>query len=103
MTKLPKILLTVSLSSFAVGFFGVCGGPNIPLFLSVGMPVGAIFLGLFIVTLAFDKEMTRFDLEERLRLESARIASKPVAATSRQKGPVEWPKPHRLADSTQAA
>jgi len=102
MTKLPKISLTVSLASFAVGFFGVCGGPNIPLFLSVGMPVGAIFLGLFIVTLAFDKEMTRFDLEESQRLELARTAGNRVAGLSPRKERVEWQKSCALPNSTQA-
>ena len=66
------------------------------------MPVGAISLGLFIVTLAFDKEMTRFDLEEGQRLELARTAGKLGVSVSRRTRQAQWQKPCALTNSTRA-
>jgi hypothetical protein len=68
MNKLSKRLLAISLTAFFVGFVSVCGGDLIPVSLSVGMPTGAIFLGLFLVAYILQGEMAKFDAEEQSRL-----------------------------------
>ena len=80
MTKTTKILLAVSLISFAMSLTGVLWG----LFL----PVGAIFFGLFMVFNVLAKEMAVFDEEQRLRFaqaekNSARISDSQKADPTR--------------------
>ncbi len=60
MTKTTKILLAISLTAFAVGFTNILWG--------VGTPLGAVFLGLFLISKLLEKETTLFDEEQRLRI-----------------------------------
>ena len=60
MTKTTKILLTVSLTAFAVGCTNVMGG--------IGTPLGAIFFGLFLIFRILEKEVALFDKEQELRI-----------------------------------
>jgi hypothetical protein len=60
MTKTTKMLLTISLTAFALGFTNVLGG--------IGTPVGAIFFGLFLNFRILEKEMALFDKEQELRI-----------------------------------
>ena len=71
MTKIPKVLLAVSLTALAVGGVAVSGNPEFPVGWAVTMPLGAVCLGLFLVTFLLQKEVARFDDEERARLELA--------------------------------
>ena len=81
MTRIPKALLAVSLTAFAVGSVVTFGSSEIPVGWTVAMPVGAIFFGLFLLTFMLQKEVARFDEEERTRLELAeRYAARPVNA-----------------------
>jgi hypothetical protein len=83
MTRIPKTFLVVSLTAFAVGSVVTFGSPEIPVGWTVAMPVGAIFLGLFLVTFMLQKEVVRFDEEERARLELAeRHAEQPANAAT---------------------
>jgi hypothetical protein len=59
MTKKTKVLLGISLTSFAISLTGVLWG----LFLQVG----AIIFGLFMIFNALGKESALFDGEQRLR------------------------------------
>jgi hypothetical protein len=68
MTKLPKILLAVSLTALATGFVVTFGPVQAPLLLTAAMPLGAVCLGLFLVTFALQKEVAGFDEEQRVRL-----------------------------------
>jgi len=63
MTKQTKILLAVSLTSFALSLTGVLWG----LFL----PVAAIFLGLTLISRLLSKEVALYDEEQRLRRSKA--------------------------------
>jgi hypothetical protein len=77
MTKLTKILLALSLISFAVSFTGILWG----LFL----PAGAIAFGLFMISHVLAKEAALFDEEQRLRhslAEGAGPASGPAQKES---------------------
>ena len=75
MTKTTKILLTISLTAFALGFTNVAGG--------IGAPVGAIFFGLFLIFRILEKEMALFDKEQELRI--ALADSYKTSATKRSK------------------
>jgi len=66
MTKLPKFFLTVSVTAFAVGFATVSSN-NIAPEWAVAMPIGAIFLGLFLIAFMLQNEVAQFDEETRLR------------------------------------
>ncbi len=82
MTKIPQVLLAVSLTAFAVGSVAVLGNPGIPVGWTVAMPLGAVCLGLFLVTFLLQREAALFDEEERARLELAdRYATKPAKAS----------------------
>ena len=63
--------LTVSLIAFAIGSVAVFGNPGIPVGWTVAMPLGAVSFGLFLVTFLLQKEVAKFDEEERARLELA--------------------------------
>lgn len=76
MKQLTKALLIVSLTAFTVGFVT-------DLLWGFGMPVGAIFLGLFMIPKMLEKEMATYDEEHRPQIaladkyESGRHTSRP--------------------------
>ena len=79
MTRIPRVLLAVSLAGLAVGSVAVFGNPEIPVGWTAAMPFGAVCFGLFLVTFLLQQEVARFDEEEHARLELAeRYASKPA-------------------------
>jgi hypothetical protein len=59
MTNTTKTLLTISVTAFLVGTTGALWG--------IGTPVGAIFLGLCMISKILEKESALFDSEQRLR------------------------------------
>ena len=68
MTKLPKFFLTVSVTAFAVGFATISSNNMAPAW-AVAMPIGAIFLGWFLIAFMLQNEAAQFDEETRLRFE----------------------------------
>ena len=76
MTKTSKILLTISLTAFAVGCTNVLGG--------VGTPIAAIFFGLFMIFKMLEKEMALFDEEQRLRIALAESSKKRAQSSPKQ-------------------
>jgi hypothetical protein len=60
MNTQTRFLLMVSIGSFVLGASGVMWG--------IGMPLGAIFFGLFLISKMLEKEIKRFDEEQRTRL-----------------------------------
>ena len=79
MTRLPKVLLAVSLIAFVLGSVVTFGTYQFPLGWTVAMPVGAVCLGLFLLTFLLQKETARFDQEERARLA---VADRPVTRSA---------------------
>jgi hypothetical protein len=59
MTKTTKILLIVAIVAFGLGFTDILWG--------VGKPIGAIFLGLFLISKILEKEAAKFDEDETQR------------------------------------
>jgi hypothetical protein len=81
MTTKTKLLLTLSLISFAFGFTEVLWG--------VGKPIGAILFGLFLIFKLLEKEVALFDneLEQQHALAAKRAAApQSVAPTDVQSG-----------------
>ena len=74
MTKTTKILLAISLAGFAVGFTNILWG--------VGTPVGAVFLGLFMIFTILEKETALFDEENRSRIAWAERNTASVARSA---------------------
>jgi len=76
--KLSKILLVISLVAFVVGFIEAArpGGWGI------GIPLGAVFLGMFGITQVLGGEAERFDAEEQVRV-----------AEAERTAPAEGPRP----------
>ena len=69
MTKLTKTFLGLSLAGFAAG--GVIDFSSAPLDpkWTALMPLGAVFFGLFLISLMLEKEMATFDREEAEKLQ----------------------------------
>ena len=78
MTTTTKILLGVSLTAFALSITGAFWG--------IFMPVGAIFLGLFMNFYILAKEAAVFDEEQRLRASIAENKGCRVQQTTRVEG-----------------
>src|SRR5262245_3337100 len=84
MTRLPKVLLAVSLIAFAIASVTAFGNLEVPVGWTAMMPLGAVCFGLFLVTFLLQQEVARFDEEERARLELANgcAATTPAKATA---------------------
>jgi hypothetical protein len=68
MTKTTKILLLISLLAFALGFTGIVWW--------FGVPIGAIFFGLFLISKMMEKEAALFDAEQRRKVALAEAAKR---------------------------
>src|SRR5437773_1583060 len=79
MSKLPKFFLTISVTAFAVGFATVSSNNIAPAW-AVAMPIGAVFLGWFLIAFMLQKEVAQFDEETRLR---SGLMKRPASGTSR--------------------
>ena len=62
-----NVLLILSLISFVIGFFEVTR-PNS---WALGLPMGAVFLGVYFVVKVFSGETAQFDEDQRIRDEKA--------------------------------
>jgi hypothetical protein len=64
MTTLTKSLLAVSVTGFVAGSILDFGVFKVNPSWTVVLPFGAVSLGLFLISLALEKEAAKFDLEE---------------------------------------
>lgn len=69
----PKWLLVLALSGLVGGVLVASSHRNLPLALEVLMPLGAIFTGLFLVSLLLKKEAVKFNEDERSKIEAIRL------------------------------
>ena len=72
MTTLSKTLLAASVAGFAAGGIIDFGGFSVIPELTAVLPVGAVFFGLFMISLMMEKEMAEFDEEEAGKLQLIR-------------------------------
>ena len=68
MTTLTKTFLWISVAGFVSGIVIDFGGFNLNPSWGLTLPAGAIALGLFLVSLALEKEMAGFDAEQAEKL-----------------------------------
>lgn len=68
MSKMTKVLLVLSLSCLAAGLVFVTGLVNVGeiVALYATLPAGAVFFGLFLISLSLQAESALFDEEQRL-------------------------------------
>ena len=74
MGKTTKILLGLSLAGLLLGTVfatGLVNAENV-VALYTALPLGAVFFGLFLISLMLEKEGALFDLEQQALLDSAR-------------------------------
>jgi hypothetical protein len=67
MKKLPNLLLALTVGFFLIGALELTR----PSGWGLGIPLGAVFLGLFVITKILSKESMRFDEEEQQRIAAA--------------------------------
>ena len=68
------------MAGFAVGGIIDFGGFSVISELTVVLPLGAVFLGLFMISFMMEKEMAGFDEEEAGKLQLIRCAAAPPPA-----------------------
>ena len=84
MTKPTKTLLALALFCLVAGLpfsSGMVDFRNAVVLLAV-LPTGAVFLGLFLICLVFEKETARYDAEQRACAEAAATAGAATASAS---------------------
>ena len=86
MTTLPKICLAVSAAGFAAGGLIDFGGFNVIPAVTVLLPLGAVFFGMFMIALMMEKEMAKFDEETAGKLQLIKLDSA-VLVSARQRQP----------------
>ncbi len=97
MTTLPKICLAVSAAGFAAGGFIDFGGFNVVPALTVLLPLGAVFFGMFMITCMMEKEMEKFDEETAGKLRLIECSS--VTPAPPQKRRTEFARGHSVSKS----
>jgi hypothetical protein len=79
MTTLPKTCLAVSAMGFVAGGIVDFGGFNVIPAMTVALPLGAIFFGMFMITLMMEREMAKFNEEAAGKLQLLKCdAAKPA-------------------------
>ena len=72
MKLMQKWLLGLALTGLLGGVFLMLDRASFPNVLTIVLPLGATFGGLFLITYIFRDETAKFDAEERLKIEAAR-------------------------------
>jgi hypothetical protein len=86
MGKTTKILLTLSIAGLALGLAfasNLINAGGITAFY-VLLPAGAIFFGLFLISLMLEKEVAQYDVEQRNQV--AALNAQPAPAEQRPAG-----------------
>jgi hypothetical protein len=71
MKTLPKWVLVLAVVNLIVGIFVTMSHKDVAFIWYLALPLGVIFTGLFLITLALQNEVVKFDEDERLKMESA--------------------------------
>jgi hypothetical protein len=89
MTGLTKTLLVASVAGFSVGTIVDFGGLDFNPAWLVALPLGAVFLGLSLISFLLETEMSKFDKEEAKKFpsrhdENRRLPDKNCNSCNRQ-------------------
>jgi hypothetical protein len=84
MKLVQKWLLGLALTGLLGGVFLTVCRARFPDVLTIVLPLGATFGGLFLITYIFRDEAAKFDAEERQRIEAARSYRNPDAEKSKR-------------------
>jgi hypothetical protein len=90
MTTLSKTLLAVAVTGLVAGSFTDFGGFNFNPLWMVGLPLGAVFCGMFMISFMLEKEAALFDAEAAEKLQPIK-SSLPAPRTKPPVGPVIIP------------
>jgi hypothetical protein len=72
MTNPQRLLLILAVTGLAIGIPVTLSRAEHGPAWTFALPAGAVFLGLFLVSLLWQKEIAKFDKDERLKIELAR-------------------------------
>ena len=72
METVQKLLLTLALMGLAIGIPVTFRHAEPAPAWAFALPAGAVFVGLFLISILWQKEMAKFDEEERLKTELAK-------------------------------
>ncbi|MGH7952930.1 MAG: hypothetical protein ACREFE_13580 [Limisphaerales bacterium] len=72
MKTLPKWVLVLAVVNLIVGIFVTMSHKDMASVWYLALPLGVIFTGLFLIALALQNEVVKFDEDERLKLASAK-------------------------------
>jgi len=72
MKAFQKWLLALAVTGLVVGVFVSLSRADLAPAWMLALPLGVILTGLFLVTLLLQNEVTKFDAEERLKIEQAK-------------------------------
>ena len=72
MKTLPKWVLAAAVVNLIIGIFVTMSHKDMASVWFLALPLGVIFTGLFLITLALQNEAAKFDEDERLKMASAK-------------------------------
>ena len=84
MTTATRTFAAISLTGFAVGAVVDFGGFTVNPMWTIALPIGAIFLGVALISLVLEKEIARYDAEQAQRIAAAR---RNIAAETKKTAP----------------
>jgi len=85
MDAVQKLLLTLAAVCMVIGIPVTFSHAEAAPFWALALPMGAVFLGMFLISLLWQREMAKFDEEERSKTESASRRSSPVSYPGNQR------------------
>jgi hypothetical protein len=77
MTRLPKTLLAVAAAGLAAGGLIDFGGFNVVPAVTVVLPLGAVFFGMFMIALMLEQAMAEFAAETAEKMQRPAAAPAP--------------------------
>lgn len=85
MKTVQKLLLTFAAIGLVIGLPVTFSHTEPALAWAFALPAGAVFFGLFLISLVWQKEMAKFDEGERSKLEPLRRYRSPVSDTGNKR------------------
>jgi hypothetical protein len=82
-----KALLTLAVTGLIVGIIVALRHAEPAPAWTLALPVGVVCLGLFLLSLVWQKEMAKFEEEERLKFDSVRRRQLPISNSAKKRGP----------------